>query len=63
MTRVRALLAGSLLLLPLRAACEPTDKDLLIFFAKEWGKEHGLYDDKGNRYHREIGGYMLPVFI
>ncbi|MDO8648219.1 MAG: hypothetical protein Q7R81_00365 [Candidatus Peregrinibacteria bacterium] len=49
MTRARASIGVSLLVLSLLlTACEKKDKELVLDFAKEWGKLHGLYDENGN---------------
>ncbi len=50
----------------LLTACAPKDKDLLIYFAKEWGKQHGLYDDKGELTGRAMArgaGQNLPNWL
>ena len=32
----------------LLAGCEAQDKDLVIYFSKEWGKQHGLFNEDGS---------------
>ncbi|MDO8649629.1 MAG: hypothetical protein Q7R81_07695 [Candidatus Peregrinibacteria bacterium] len=67
MTRVRTSIGLSLLALSLLlTACEKKDKDLVVDFAKEWGKLHGLYDENGNLTGKAMArgaGQNLPNWL
>ena len=63
MKTTRALIILGLVLLPVLAACEPKDKDLVLSFAKEWGKEHGLFDEKGSPTKMAIARGIAPNWL